>query len=766
MEVESTLMIFNNNILKRIVAGLLAGLIGVTISLLPSAVSLEQSLGLHWLFHLRDRIAPPADVILVAIGQPTADQLGLPFKPSQWPRNLHARIIDNLSRAGASAIIFDIRFDSASSTPEHDIALAEAMHKADNVVIVEKLDARKTGTTDGLPAQDTLYLSKEKSAVPIPLIAGAAKAHVPFLLPLGTRVDQYWTFKTSAGGTPTLPAAALQVFGMPLYPDLIHLLEQNHSFQENTPPDLKHHGNIEDTILTLRDLFTSDPTMAQQVLQQLEADQNTPARQKQLLTSLVRLYSDDDMHYLNLYGPPHTIRVIPYEAILGLYDPGSAIPVPDPDQIKGKAVFIGFSGSTQPEQDVTRDDYNTVFSRSDGLYISGVEIAATAFANLLEGRSVQPLPVSTGMAVIFLWGFAITVLCLVIPHQIAAVSALSTAALLYILYSRYQFGEQGLWMPLVVPLCLQAPLAVLSALLLRYRQSRKESEVLKTAFGKFIPEKVVNEIICSTKVSSNSQLVYGICLATDADQYTALAENMDPRQLGSLMNEYYATLFEPVSRHGGIISDVIGDAMLAIWTTSTTDPATLSALRTQACLACLDISAALERFNLDARRPKLPTRMGLHAGEMLLGNIGAAQHFEFRAVGDMVNTASRIQGLNKYLGTSILLSGEIAKNPDNLILRPLGRFLLAGKSSPTDITELLSVADLASEEKFWLCKRFAKALHAYSIRDWQAAFQDFSAISSTFSGDGPARFYLERCQHYLVTPPDSSWDPVIRMQGK
>lgn len=766
MEVKSTLMILTNNILKRIVPGLLVGLIGATISLLPSAVSLEQNLGLHWLFHLRGRIAPPADVVLVAIGQPTADQLGLPFKPSQWPRHLHARIIDNLSRAGASAIVFDVRFDSTSSASEHDVVLAEAMRKADNVVIVEKLDARKTGTSDGLLAQDMLYLSKEKSTVPIPLIASAAKAHVPFLLPLGTRVDQYWTFKTSAGDTPTLPTAALHVFGMPLYQEFIHLLEKSHSLQEKTRSDLQNHDHIEDTIVTLRDLFTSDPTMAEQVLQQLEENRNTPPWQKQLLTSLIRLYSDDDMHYLNLYGPPHTIQVIPYEAILALYDTDASIPVPDPGQLKGKAVFIGFSGSTQPEQDVTRDDYNTVFSRSDGLYISGVEIAATAFANLLEGRSVQPLPASTGLAVIFLWGFAMTVLCLVIPRQIIAISVLGVITFLYILYARYQFGEQGLWIPLVIPLCLQIPLAVLTALLLGYRQSRQESEVLKTAFGKFIPEKVVNEIIRSTKVSSSSQLVYGICLATDADQYTRLAESMDPRQLGKLMNEYYATLFEPVSRHGGIISDVIGDAMLAIWTASTTDPATLSALRTQACLACLDISAALEPFNLDTGRPGLPTRMGLHAGEMLLGNIGAAQHFEFRAVGDMVNTASRIQGLNKYLGTSMLLSGEMAKNTDNLILRPLGRFLLAGKSSPTDITELLSATNLASEEKSWLCHQFSRALYAYSVRDWQGACQDFSAISSTFPGDGPARFYLERCQHYLAAPPDDSWDPVIRMQGK
>jgi adenylate cyclase len=141
------------------------------------------------------------------------------------------------------------------------------------------------------------------------------------------------------------------------------------------------------------------------------------------------------------------------------------------------------------------------------------------------------------------------------------------------------------------------------------------------------------------------QRVYGICLMTDAERYTALCERLEPERLHALMNRYYEALFEPVIRRGGIISNIVGDSMLALWTTELPDRRS----REQACLAALEIADAAERFNLAQDGIRLPTRIGLHCGELVLGPVGAADHYEYRAVGDIVNTASRVQGLNKGL---------------------------------------------------------------------------------------------------------------------
>ena len=121
------------------------------------------------------------------------------------------------------------------------------------------------------------------------------------------------------------------------------------------------------------------------------------------------------------------------------------------------------------------------------------------------------------------------------------------------------------------------------------------------------------------------------------------------------MNRYYAVLFEPVKRHGGLVQDVVGDSMLAIWATTEPD----ASLRNRACLAALDIAAAVDRFNADSGRLALPTRIGLHSGRLLLGSVGAMDHYEYRAVGDIVNTATRLEGLNKHLGTRMLVSADV-----------------------------------------------------------------------------------------------------------
>ena len=125
---------------------------------------------------------------------------------------------------------------------------------------------------------------------------------------------------------------------------------------------------------------------------------------------------------------------------------------------------------------------------------------------------------------------------------------------------------------------------------------------------------------------------------------------MSPAELAALVNDYYQAIFRVVQKYGGEISDTAGDSMIAVWASSRPD----AAARLRAAQAALAILDAVEEFNRAHADSPLPTRVGLESGEMLLGNIGAEQRYEYRAVGDIVNTASRIQGLNQMLGTRVL----------------------------------------------------------------------------------------------------------------
>lgn len=126
---------------------------------------------------------------------------------------------------------------------------------------------------------------------------------------------------------------------------------------------------------------------------------------------------------------------------------------------------------------------------------------------------------------------------------------------------------------------------------------------------------------------------------------------MTPAALRGLMNEYYDTIFAPIHHSGGEVMDLRGDAMLAIWAKAQSDPA----LKVQACMAAVRLTEALKKFNCSRPGLELHTRIGLHFGPIFLGNIGGSRHLEYRAVGDIVNTASRIENLNKLLRTQLRL---------------------------------------------------------------------------------------------------------------
>ncbi|NPA95377.1 MAG: adenylate/guanylate cyclase domain-containing protein, partial [Thermodesulfobacteria bacterium] len=252
--------------------------------------------------------------------------------------------------------------------------------------------------------------------------------------------------------------------------------------------------------------------------------------------------------------------------------------------------------------------------------------------------------------------------------------------------------------------------------------------------------------------------LYGVCLMTDAERYTTASEGMDPGELAKVMNTYFEGLFRPVKEHGGTISDVTGDSMLAIWTGNKSE----EELEEGALSAAIDLIEWVETFNQKGLGLRLPTRVGIHSGILALGNIGALDHYEFTPIGDIVNTTSRIEGLNKYLGTKILASEAIISKTNKFYAIKLGTFLLAGKLVPIVIYEVKGRKREITRQQRQIDRDFAKGLEAFTQGDWQLAIDIFSRISSY----GPARFYMDMAKGFLLSPPDEPWDGVVRVIKK
>lgn len=752
---------------RGLALGLLIGLAGALAGVMPPGFDLEQSIGLRALFAMRGPQLPPEDVIVVAIDQQSAQKLGLSSKPNLWPRRLHAELIARLAAAGAKMIAFDLIFETPSSDENGDQALAAAMRKASNVLLVAASTDSETSPSEARGQTGGGYVL-EAVVPPLPTLADAAVAHAPFRLPKSARVDAYWTFRYGDGDRPSLPAMALQVYAMGCYSQLLELWQRaDPNLAAQLPADAAAAMSLRavpELMQAQRDALSGDRAEARRRLSVLKSAAGNRSDKREacdILKAVVDLYAGEGARFLNFYGPARTIKTITYAA--ALQSLRSSLPGETGRQgFSGKAVFVGFSPAMASEQDRIRDDYRTVYSATDGLDLSGVEIAATAFANLLQGRSVRPLDGLWNTVLVLSWGLGIGMLGRNAPSTFVALFAVFAGGI-YLAVARYAFGEIGLWLPLVIPLCVQPPLALFAGAMLRHRDARWERERIKRIFSHYLPGAVVEQLTSNVGPPTEiNRVVFGVCLSTDAQQYTALAESMDPAPLARILNTYYRELFEAVQRNGGRVADVIGDAMLAIWAGSASE----ASMRSLACQAALDIAEAASGPDREGKRPAIPTRIGIHCGNILLGNIGAGERFEFRAVGDVVNTATRIEGLGKHLGARLLVSQDVIEGVDAYLSRPLGSFLLAGKHNPVRVVELRGLRADASEQETWHCRRFAAALSHYENGRWQDAANVLSEVLTAFPRDGPARFYQERCEQLVHHPPPGPWDAVIRIEQK
>src|SRR5919106_1634494 len=750
-----------SRLFKATCLGLFLGILGVVISFLPVVHDTEENAGLGLLFKLRGARKAPSDVVVVNIDRESAEHLNAPDDPEKWPRSLHAGLVEKLAREGARVITFDVYFKEPRSA-EEDTSLAEAVNKARNVVLAESLKLSEVRLSDinGSHVGEHSIVTIMK---PFALLSSSAFATAPFVLPrTPVRVNQYWTFQTYAGDSPTFPVVAFQLYSLPVYGEFVRLLEKVVPDQAGKLPRdpataIRAKGAVK-FIRDIRAIFESNPLITEKMIEELEhwGSASADADKNKLLKSLVKMYGGGNRRYLNYYGPPRTLRTLPFHQALRL-DEGSGSD--NRIDLKGKAVFVGLSEILLSEKG---DSFHTVFSQAKGVFISGVEIAATAFSNLLEDTAVKSLGSGYNMLIIFAWGVLVGIICRMVATVAAALGIVSLS-LFYLVTAEHQFKADGTWLPVAVPLYLQAPLGFFGAVLWNYFETNKERRNIRKALGYYVPDEVVHQVAKNiVDMKRGGQTVYGACLFTDAAGYTTVSEAMGPKDLSDFMHKYFEATFEPVKQNGGLVVDVKGDSILAIWKAGRSDVE----LRRQACQAALGVAKAVSQFNQSFDSLKLLTRVGVHAGQIFLGNIGAQDHYAYGVTGDTVNTASRMDGLNKYLGTEILVSEEVIHEIDGFLTREAGRFLLKGKAQPIVVHELLCRMEEADEKQKKACAIFAEGLLAFKRRSWDQAKEKFHQCIQNSENDNLSNFYLKLCDRYENKPPKEPWKGTIPMEEK
>ena len=747
-------------LIRASMTGMAAVLVGLMVMFSPWGLALEERFGLSWLFWTRGPLEPPAEVVVVSLDGVSGERLGLAEKLREWPRRLYADLIERLVAADAAVIVFDLRPDQPRD-PANDAALAQAIRNAGRVVLFEYIDL-KNRPMPGPGAALAGVFTTEQVHSPIAPFAEAAAGLGPFPLPkVPARVSQFWAFRP--GGEPTLPVVALQLHAAPVHGDWRALLhEAGFPDRDRLPSGLARPSDpdaLRRYMMDLRKAFHADPELGATLAARL-ADGSVEAEGRRLLAALLDAYGGPDTRYLNFYGPAGRVPTLPLHAVLDrAMEPGPGRST----DVAGRVVFVGQSEL----MNLHDDGFVTAFSRPDGVDLSGVEIAATAFANLLEGRLLQPLEPGLSLALLVAFGIAIGGLGGAFHAPVAVPATLLVGGSFYAA-AALLFARQNLWLPVVTPLLVQLPLGLFLGLLLQYRDAHRARANISRAMGYYLPRAVARGFADEAlDPRSLKEHVFAVCLVTDASRFTTLAEGMTPAELSEFLDRYFAILFGIVERYGGVVTDVVGDGTTSVWTA----PAPERPCRLKACLAALEISRALDAFNEQNRPRTMPTRIGLNAGAAMVGNVGGSGRFAYSVVGDCVNTASRLETLNKKVGTRIIAAAAVVDGLDEIVTRPLGKFQLCGKDDALLAVEIVArVGDPSRPELLpelsAALPDFAAGLREFERGCWAAAAERFEAVLAARPLDGPASFYREYCERYLNATAAPAVTGAIRLESK
>lgn len=415
-------------------------------------------------------------------------------------------------------------------------------------------------------------------------------------------------------------------------------------------------------------------------------------------------------------------------------------------ELAGKIALIG------PTAADLQDYY--LAPTGDGVKMPGVEIHANALQTILQKRFLrEPSSFSLWLLIGLLLAFDLAVFSLLKVRYAVPLVLLELAGLVVAGVIAYDFG---LILNVVYP-AIAVSLAFIGVYLLRFTREQKQRRFIEGAFGHYVSRSVVEQIIKNPGLLKLGGAKREITtFFSDIAGFTTLSEKMEPEALVTFLNEYLQAMTTIILENDGTLDKYEGDAIMAFWGAPLDDPAHA----TKACraaLACQHKLAELREKWAREGKPAIHVRIGLNTGDAVVGNMGSGDRFDYTAMGDNVNLASRLEGINKQYGTEILASRSThlaAKN--DFHWRDLDAIRVKGKKEPVVIYELLQ------DYKITRLQDYQTALELYRNRKFDEAKTRFLSLKD----DAAARVFAERCDAFIKNPPPDGWDGVWNFEVK
>ncbi|WP_417915405.1 CHASE2 domain-containing protein [Candidatus Electronema sp. JM] len=401
-------------------------------------------------------------------------------------------------------------------------------------------------------------------------------------------------------------------------------------------------------------------------------------------------------------------------------------------------------------------------------FFPGVELHGQALNTILTGSFLQRSQWVEGLDILQL--LCISLLLIIFLPRIGAAQGFLlavAAACGSIVFSIWNFRANHLLVDMVTPTLASGLLyTVLTSL--NYFTEKRKNAWLYSAFTQYLAPAVVKELVKNKNhlVLSGEERVLSV-LFSDIRGFTSMSEKMRPDALCSFLNEYLTPMTAAVMDRRGTVDKFIGDALMAFWNAPLATPGHVR----QACECALDMLCELEKLNKDWLRRGLPSiriGIGIHCGLARVGNMGSRQRFQYTVIGDMVNLASRLEGLTKHYGVDIIVSGAVHETVDvdighHFIFRQIDTVRVVGKSEPVAIYQLLNAdncLDRAEEMEM-----YSSAFDLYSFGNFTAALPLFQALTKLDPSSKLYALHAARCRNLLENPP-AHWDWITDMRSK
>lgn len=682
-------------------------------------------------------IKDSSDVIILGISQDDYDQIPAPYNTWPWPRSYFAKVVSNLKDAGAKAVGIDILMSNDDKfSIENDKLFEAVIEKCKNIVVAGVLDVEAE-----LLFEEGSFSIKEENY---------------------NYRNKFYAVDSSVG--------------------IVQIGSDEDGIYRRYEPLVI--SNVNEAIL---------PTFGFAILNKyygLKSNEIVKFSEHyfELGNKKIERYDNSSM-LINFYGPNGTFEYLRFTDVLDdkefktkdeLYYETEINSWDDEDsgllqsgKFKDKIVLIG---STLPED---RDFHPVAFSqgkRKGDNQMWGVEIHANVIQNVIWDDFLIKETQNTEILLIFIFSFLSYFLFSFFKQnkkisltfaEIINLSLLLTIFFTFYFLGIYLFVEHNYIVSFISPL-VALTVGYISTTAYYSISVRKHNAMIKGMFGKYVSKLLVNELLKNPEKLSLGGVKKNITIMfSDIEGFTTISENMKPKELVDFINNYLSIMTSVVLEQKGTLDKYLGDSLMVFWGA----PIDVENKDYLACKTAILMQKKMDElrsnFSTEAAR-NVKTRIGINNDDVVVGNIGGVERFDYTVMGDGVNLAARLESANKIYGTFIMISETTYANVrEKIFARRIDRIVVKGKTKPIAVYELIGLKeDNDAQKEFQVYEDYISGYEEYINRKFDIAKIYFQKSLDINPNDLLSKIYLERSENFIINPPNENWEGVSYLKSK